>query len=311
MHAWVDYEGITRTLDFLEQRALADLRDLLTDAQDALVAHVSRHFDSGKTSQRWVAALRLRRFAPVRERLQVLLQESTEVGQADVRREVPRGRLTQTFAGWDEGKHPRHPKGSESGGEFAPKGGADAGIQLTPTKERAWSGEARALRSKLNKLETGEIGERAVIAYLRRDPKSRDARSLNVKVNNFPLDLIGDHEVTEVKAGLVSNGKSAQQWRATAGQPGNKERAWLAKASKEKKAAWNEKKQGEILKRKQQALAQVSRQVGRKVKGQTITTIIDPDRKVVDVYKFDGFHLRIAWNSDAARKGYVGSFKYE
>lgn len=41
-----------------------------------------------------------------------------------------------------------------------------------------------------------------------------------------------------------------------------------------------------------------------------MTTIIDPDRRVVDVYRFDGFHHRIAWNSETAKKGYVASYKF-
>lgn len=32
-------------------------------------------------------------------------------------------RLLKQFAAWDESKHPRHQKGSEKGGEFAPVGG--------------------------------------------------------------------------------------------------------------------------------------------------------------------------------------------
>jgi hypothetical protein len=47
---------------------------------------------------------------------------------------------------------------------------------------------------------------------------------------------------------------------------------------------------------------------GRTMKGVTMATIINPDTRTADVYRFNGFHLRIAWAN--AEKGYVGSYKY-
>ena len=70
----------------------------------------------------------------------------------------------------------------------------------------------------------------------------RDAETLNVGRNNFPLDLVHDHVVYEVKAGLASNRTDAQKWRITLGEPGPKEKAWLAGASDAAKATHNLKK---------------------------------------------------------------------
>lgn len=203
---------------------------------------------------------------------------------------------------FDESKIKRWGKGDERGGQFAPK--------LSATDERAFDGKQVRVRNKLSKLETGQLGELIAIEFLRKQGM-RDTRAMNIDRNNYPIDLLGDHQVTEVKAGLASNGRSAQQWRATIGQPGPAEMKWLRTASESAKARWNERKQREILKRKEKAVADVSRRVGRKVKGQTVAVIINPDRRVADVYRFSGFHSRIAWNSTQASKGYVGSYKYK
>ena len=214
------------------------------------------------------------------------------------------------------GVQPRRPKGSQQGGQFAPKGGEggsasgfDTGLKLRPTKDRAWDGEQAELSDVLSKQEVGDLGERTVVQYLQ-DQGFEDARPLNLERNNFPVDLVQNHEVIEVKAGLASNGKSAQQWRATIGQPGVKEREWLKTASLDEKREWNAKKMQAILDRKEAARASVSQKLGRKVKGATITTVVNSNKKVVDIYKFDGFHSRIAWNSAQAQAAYVGSFKY-
>jgi very-short-patch-repair endonuclease/uncharacterized protein YoaH (UPF0181 family) len=202
------------------------------------------------------------------------------------------------------------------GGSTGKKGVAGAKVQepqsaksaLTPTRTRAFSADS-ASSERMSKLETGALGEKLAIEYLK-SLGFKDARTLNEVGNNFPVDLIQDHEAIEVKTGLASNGASAQQWRATIGQPGVKERAWLAKASDSAKKKWNLRKQQEILDRKAEAIDTVSKRVGHRVKGKTLTTIINPSTRTVDIYEFTGFHLRIAWNSDKAKEGYRGSFKY-
>ncbi len=172
-----------------------------------------------------------------------------------------------------------------------------------------FKGEPVALKTKPSKLEVGELGEQLVAGFLKAKGK-RDVKTLNVKVNNFPVDLAQDHSAIEVKAGLISNGKSAQHWRATIGQPGKAEQAWLKKASKEEKAAWNAKKAEMILARKQKALDQLSKRLGRKVKAKTYGVIINTDKRTADIHEFEGFHLRIPWNSAQAKAGYRGTVKW-
>jgi hypothetical protein len=48
--------------------------------------------------------------------------------------------------------------------------------------------------------------------------------TVNVGVNNAPIDVAGDHMAVEVKTGLASNGVKSQHWRATIGQPGKAEK---------------------------------------------------------------------------------------
>ena len=66
-----------------------------------------------------------------------------------------------------------------------------------------------------------------------------------------------------------------------------------------------------ILERKTAAIMELSKELHHKVGGSTMTTIINPDTKTVDIYRFQGFHLRIPWNSPEAKKAYVGSFRYK
>jgi hypothetical protein len=183
--------------------------------------------------------------------------------------------------------------------------------EIEPTKERAWTGRQNEKASRLGKLEGGAVGEEIAMAYIRTLGADRqDARPLNTKMTNFPVDLIGDHELYEVKTGQVGNSTAAQQWRATIGEPGPTEKELIAGMSAEQKLAHNQKKRDAIMQRKQQVVEDYAKETGRQVKGKTITVIIDPDRGVADVHVFDGFHQRIGYNSDAAKEGYVGSFKF-
>lgn len=162
----------------------------------------------------------------------------------------------------------------------------------------------------LSKQETGKLGESIILAHLQ-SQGMKDARPLNAKVNNFPVDAIEDHGVIEIKTGLSSNGASAQQWRATIGQPGKEETAWLKTAGAEEKRAWNDRKAAEIIARKEAAVKTISSDLGRPVHGSTMTAIINPSTKTADLYRFEGFHSRISWNSPQAKAGYIGSVKYE
>lgn len=204
---------------------------------------------------------------------------------------------------------PRQPRDRE--GQWTSGGGRyDAGVKVKQVSRRVFSGEPVQTKARLSKQEAGRLGEAVVIAYLQKERGQKDARPLNAKVNNFPVDLVQNHELVEVKTGQVSNGKGAQQWRATIGQPGKKESAWLAKASPAAKAKWNERKAQAILDRKQAVLDAYRSATGRKATAKTMTVILNPDTKTADLFEFKGFHSRIAWNSPEARRAYKGTFRY-
>jgi len=183
------------------------------------------------------------------------------------------------------------------------------GVALRPTGRRALGPEPSGAPVTMTRQETGALGERVALAWLR-GQGSADARPANVERSNFPVDVLHDSEVVEVKAGLASNGVKSRHWRLTAGQPGVKERAWLRSASVEDVAAHHEMKQQMIVARKRRFMRELSRRLGRPVKAATVAAVIDPRSKVVDVYRFEGFHGRVGWDSEEAKRGYVGSFVY-
>ena len=207
---------------------------------------------------------------------------------------------------FDPTRHPRVPAGSPGGGEF----GVGGGVTVKAVSTRAYSGKTVETKSRLTHGQVGALGEQIAIAYLKQQGFKDAAKYEADGRNNLPVDLINDHEVTEVKAGLVSNGASAQQWRMTIGEPGPAEKAWLAKAGDKAKADWNARKQAMIADRKAAAIKELSKQLGRRVKGRTLTVIINPDTKTADIHVFEGFHQRIGWNSQQAKDGYRGTVKY-
>ena len=182
-------------------------------------------------------------------------------------------------------------------------------VKIKPTKTRAFTGQPVAVKNQISKQAAGKIGEAVVLAWLHAQGL-KDARHMNLERNNFPIDLVQDHAVIEVKTGNVANSVKAQQWRLTIGEPGKAEKEMLAKMPDEEKAAWNAKKQDMIHERKARALADLSKKLGKPVKSKTITCLINPDTKTVDIYEFEGWHDRIGWNSPEAKKSYKGSVSY-
>lgn len=213
------------------------------------------------------------------------------------------GRCKPSGAASTEGPKSRLPKKPDKPQE------SSGGISLKPTKQRAFDGNTVALKNQLGKQEAGKLGESVIISWLKSKGFS-DAQTANTERNNYPVDLVQDHELIECKTGSAGNGAAAQQWRITIGQPGKAEQAAIAKMSPDKKAKWHAAKQKACLDRKKQVLADAEKKAGRKVKPATITTIINPDTKTVDLYKFSGWHQRIGWNSPEAKSAYVGSYKY-
>jgi len=240
------------------------------------------------------------------------------------------------FAEWEESKHPRGQL--ENAGEFGPGGrgkkkasdgdGKKSGVtespvgkmaqqaneivgKIKPSKSRAFTGEPTG--GKISKQLAGAIGEEIIIQHLR-SLGYNDAGQLSgfvgTEKNNLPVDLIHDHRVVEVKTGQASNSSAAQQWRLTIGEPGEKEKAWLAKASPEAKAKFNAKKQSAIHARKKKEIAKLGKELGYTVSGSTMTVVLNPDTKTADIYHFEGFHDRIGWTSEQASAGYVRSVQY-
>lgn len=214
-----------------------------------------------------------------------------------------------------------HPKGGQWRPEHYPEGARDhvrydsLGISLRPTKEQAYlvEGVNRVPRTRLSKQETGRIGEEAVIAFLRGRLGDKGAARLDRRVSNFPLDIISPKLglLIEVKSGVLGVHRKAEQWRYTIGEPGEAEKAALARMSPERKSAHNARKMQGILLRKELTAAAISKSAGRRFRTVTFTTIIDPDRKVVDLFRFNGFHARIDWRSQKADAGYIASFRYQ
>ena len=205
-------------------------------------------------------------------------------------------------------------KGSKGGTAKAGKGPslkeqaqAIVGGKLRATKERAFTGKPSG--GKISKQLAGAIGEEVLVAHLR-SLGLKDARPMNLDRNNFPIDLIQDHETIEAKTGQASNGSKAQQWRLTIGEPGKAEKAWLKTLSKEEKRAWNADKQAQIHERKLRELKALEKELGHPVKPVTMTVILNHETRTADIYRFEGWHDRIGWTSEQAQAGYVRSVKY-
>lgn len=175
--------------------------------------------------------------------------------------------------------------------------------------ERAFGGEPP--KRRLGKLETGAIMEQVALAYLHRNG-FKGAVALNARVPNFPIDLYEPKSrwAIEVKGGDAGNGKSAWQWRTTAGEPGAATKASLARMSAAKKKAHHDRVMNGLMIRKEQIVRIASKQLGKTIRPMMLTGIINADRKLVDLYIHRGFHERIGWLSGNADKAYVGTFRY-
>lgn len=183
-------------------------------------------------------------------------------------------------------------------------------VNLKETSTRAWTGEVRPTKTKLSLDQQKRIGESATQEHLRRTGMP-DAGPANIKVNNYAVDLRGDHAVIEVKASTISN--TNKRWKATIGGGSAREKNWLKNiATPEEKSKYFKKKEADIMQRKRAARAELQKELGPavKVKGMTITSIINPDTRTIDIFEFDGFHLRIGFTTANTEKAYRGSYTY-
>ncbi len=184
-------------------------------------------------------------------------------------------------------------------------------VSVKKTATRAFDGETPIqTKTTLTKQETGRVGEAVILAYLKSVLGRKDARPMNAAETNFPIDMIEDHAPTEVKAGLVSNGRDAQKWRLTFSKESAKEKAAYEKMTAAEREAWNAHKQQRIRERKEAVIADLEKRTGKKIKPRTMTVVINPDTKTADIYEFDGFHDIIRWYSVEAKAAYKGSVTY-
>lgn len=191
--------------------------------------------------------------------------------------------------------------------------GAEHGseVSIRKTKERVFNGSPVASKVGLTKQETGRVGEAVALAYLRKYI-SKGAKAMNTKATNFPVDMLEDHQPTEVKAGLASNSKKAQQWRLTFSKESKAEKDAYAKMTPTERKQWNALKQQRIKERKEAVISQLQKRYPKStIRPRTIGVIVHPDTKTADVHVFDGFHDRIDWNSPQAKSAYVGTFRYD
>ena len=207
-----------------------------------------------------------------------------------------------------------HLKGGPGSGDFGHRGrpgqiggSSDSSSNYLPKDQRVWNGKQSSEKRTLSKLKTGEIGEqvaiRAMSKYL-----GAEFSSINTIGNNAPIDIAGNHHAIEVKTGLSSNGKSAQQWRATIGQPGKQEAKLLKQMSPSEKEEYNNYKQEQILIRKNNMLQKMSQMAGTTIKPAVVGVILSPNGKKADVFFIPDFHLRLGWNKYAVEEYYIGSY---
>lgn len=155
----VDFKQAEKQLDASEAKVRTRLTAQLKDVQDSTIAWVQTHeFDSNTV--RYLAVASLPEF---QRTLQDMFEQAWNHGRNAGVKELPRKvkkkptvqsvktfawdycpcwadhaewyAMTVHFADWDESKHPRRPKGDESGGEFAPgEGGVETDAALIGKK---------------------------------------------------------------------------------------------------------------------------------------------------------------------------------
>lgn len=183
-------------------------------------------------------------------------------------------------------------------------------VKIQPTRERAFTGQPVPTKIRLTNKETDKITEAVAIQHLRKMGFKDAEVAATVRGykggNNYAVDVYADHEAIELKGGQVANGASAQQWRVKYGQ----EPKYMASLSDAKKQAMRADMAAKCLADKEKARKWLEKRTGHKCKAVTYTAIIDPDKRVVDLYRFNSYHLRLGWKSPITQSAYVRSYKY-
>lgn len=203
---------------------------------------------------------------------------------------------------FDESKHPRG-----KGGKFTTK----TGIQDIETYSggKVYKEKAVPTKSFISKTKTGDLAEDITILYLRNVLGIKDADFLNRFENNYPVDIMGDHMLIEVKGGVISS--TSDRWKVTLGEAGKEIKEYMASLSPKKLAEFNVQRVKDAMNRKAKVVREKERERGVKLKQKTFGLIIHPDKKTADIYEFDGFHPKaITWKSDMAKNGYKTTVTY-
>jgi plasmid maintenance system killer protein len=157
---------------------------------------------------------------------------------------------------------------------------------------------------------TGAVGEGLAVEYMRNYMQAPDTQPL-VRTKHLPLDLISREYAVEVKGGLVSNIRQAQQWRLTFSQFVGEEAERYARMSASERAMHTATKRFNIMQRKKKFLSHLNEAFKRELTPLTITTIIDCDRREADLFVFEGWHSRIGWNAPDTEDARRGTFRFD
>ncbi len=235
--------------------------------------------------------------------------------------------VTKAF---DESKHPRYEAGDPRGGQFAPKDAESSTSQdskeedlgkrgdtkksrftggKVPFENRVWKGERYPYPDKKpSKIVYGALGEELAMFVLG-ELSGDEFSSINVGINNAPIDVAGDHLAVEVKTGMAYVGPKSQMWRASIGEMGKQEKETYKRMDKAQKREYNKWKQSEILRRKNDIVARMSEELGEPIKGITMAIIMTPDLKRADVFRLEGFHISASWKKYATEDNYIGTYE--
>jgi hypothetical protein len=198
-------------------------------------------------------------------------------------------------------------------------------VKLKATRERAFNGEPVTTKIRLSNKETDKITEAVIIQHLRaqgfkdagRGGGMKDAEvATTVRYgehgysggNHYAMDVYADHLAIELKGGSISNSKGAEHWRVKYGEESKGFKEWKKTADPDEVRAMRVSMQAKCLKDKETARRWLEKDCGKKVQAVTYTAIINPDTRHVDIYRFQGFHLRLGWKS--SQDAYVKSYKY-
>lgn len=149
------------------------------------------------------------------------------------------------------------------------------------------------------------FGEDVAVAWMRQFMTESDAARLG---GVLPVDVLSSRYAVEVKAGLLGIGPSSQHWRLTFSAARGAEMGRLENMTPEQRRVYRVGKQDRILDRKAELLRELRRMTGRWIAAATVTLIVDPSNRDVDVFWFDGWHKRIGWNSRQAAAAFRGTF---